>query len=336
MGHAAVLRGDDAGLGVERLGDEGGLGVAGAERAEGGEGSHRALGELAGVHHHVHPAAGLEVLLAEPPRGDGLEGAPEVEEALGLERDAGGVAVAAELREMLGALAERLDEVEALDAAGAALPHPALDADDQGGLVEALDDARGDDADDAGVPALRPRGRGRARPARVLGLGDGLDEHLLLDLLALLRWRRRACRRGARLGRGLRVRRSCRPTEASSSRPAALMRGPRRKPTWPALTEPSVSSPATSLSARTPGRSALRQRLEAVPDEDAVGAGERDDVAHGGERDEVHQRLERGLGPALEPPEGAERAPERHHQVEGDARRRRAPWSGTRSRAGAG
>ncbi len=185
VGHAAVLRGDDAGLGAERLGDEGGLGVARAERAEGGEGPDRALGELPGVHHHVHPAARLEVLLAEPPGGDGLEGAAEVEQALGLERDAGGVAVAAELREVLGALAERLDEVEALDAAGAPLPHPALDADDQRGLVEPLDDAGGDDAHDAGVPAFGPEDEA-ARALPLLGLGDGLDEHLLLDLLALL------------------------------------------------------------------------------------------------------------------------------------------------------
>ena len=41
---------------------------------------------------------------------------------------------------------------------------------------------------------------------------------------------------------------------ASSRRPAALMRGPRWKPTWPALTGPSVSRWATSLRARTPGR----------------------------------------------------------------------------------
>ena len=35
-----------------------------------------------------------------------------------------------------------------------ALPHAVLHADHDGGPVEALDDAGGDDADDAGVPAL--------------------------------------------------------------------------------------------------------------------------------------------------------------------------------------
>src|SRR4030095_15835980 len=59
--------------------------------------------------------------------------------------------------------------------------------------------------------------------------------------------------------------------------------------------------------------------IEPVPDEDAVGAGEGDDGADGGERDQVQEGLERGLARVLEPAEGAERATEGHHQVEGDA-----------------
>jgi hypothetical protein len=47
------------------------------------------------------------------------------------------------------------------------------------------------------------------------------------------------------------------------------------------------------------------ERVEAVANEDAVGAGEGDDVADGGERDEVHERLERGLAAGVEPAEGA-------------------------------
>ena len=94
------------------------------------------------------------------------------------------MAVAAEPREVLAALAERVDEVEALDAPGAPLPHAALDADDEGGPVEALDDAGGDDADDARVPALGPEDEA-AGTGTLLGLGDGLDEHPLLDLAAV-------------------------------------------------------------------------------------------------------------------------------------------------------
>ena len=184
VGDAAVLRRDEAALGLEGLCDEGGLGVAGAEGAEGGEGADRALGELLGLDDGIDATAGLEVLLAETPLGDGLERAPEVEESLGVEGDAGGVAVAAEPREVLAALAERVDEVEALDAPGAPLPHAALDADDEGGLVEALDDAGGDDADDAGVPAFGPEDE-TAGTGTLLGLGDGLDEHPLLDPAAV-------------------------------------------------------------------------------------------------------------------------------------------------------
>jgi hypothetical protein len=149
------------------------------------------------------------------------------------------VAVAPEPREVLAALAERVDEVEALDASGAPLPHAALDADDEGGPVEALDDAGGDDADDTGVPALGPEDEA-AGTGTLLGLGDGLDEHPLLDLAAVgvgLVEFAASVRASARFG----VRRSWRPTLASSRRPAALMRGPRWKPTCPALTGPSVS-----------------------------------------------------------------------------------------------
>jgi hypothetical protein len=55
--------------------------------------------------------------------------------------------------------------------------------------------------------------------------------------------------------------------------------------------------------------------IEPVPDEDAVGAGEGDDVADGGEGDEVQERLEQGLAAVLEPAEGAERATEGHHRL---------------------
>src|SRR4029434_3167521 len=133
----------------------------------------------------IHAAAGLEVLLAEAAGGDGLEVSAEVEEALGVQRDAGGVAVTAEAGEVLGALPESLDEMEALDAPGAALPHSALDPDHQRGPVEALHDPGGDDADHARVPALGPEDE-TAGARSVLGLGDGLDEHLPLDGAPLL------------------------------------------------------------------------------------------------------------------------------------------------------
>jgi hypothetical protein len=85
MGGAAAPGGDQASLGVEGLGDEDGVGVARAERTEGGEGADGALGELVGVDQGIHAAAGLEVLLAEAAGGDGLEVSAEVDEALGVQ-----------------------------------------------------------------------------------------------------------------------------------------------------------------------------------------------------------------------------------------------------------
>ena len=234
---------------------------------------------------------------------------------------------------MLGALAERLDEVEALDAAGAPLPHPALDADHQRGPVEAFDDAGGDDADDAGVPSLGPEDEA-AGALPVLGLGDGLDEHLALDLLAILVGVVELGGERAGLGQV--------PGPEQLEADRGVIEASGGVDPWPE-SEAHLSGAHRALGLQSgnllegpdAGATGPGQRVEAMLHEDAVGAGERDDVAHRGERDEVHQRLQRGLGTALEPPEGAERAPERHDQVERDAGRAEDLGGVLAARAGA-
>src|SRR5262249_53753855 len=96
--------------------------------------------------------------------------------------------MAAEALERLAAVLEHLVEVHAGDTPARAASAAALrvERDDDGGPVVALDEARGDDADDAGVPVGRGEDDCAARRQTRVGLelAQGVVEHLLLDRLA--------------------------------------------------------------------------------------------------------------------------------------------------------
>jgi hypothetical protein len=186
-----------------------------------------------------------------------------------------------------------------------------------GGLVEALDDAGGDDADDSGVPALGPEDEAAGTGA-LLGLGDGLDEHALLDLAAVGVGLVEV--RGERAGLG--EARGAEELEADGGVVEAaggVDAGAEMEADLAGAHGPFGLEVSDFLEGADAGALGVGERVEAVANEDAVGSGEGDDVADGGERDEVHERLERGLAAGVEPAEGAKRAPERHHEVEGDA-----------------
>ena len=122
-----------------------------------------------------------QVLGAEDRSRVGGEGLAERVEVLGPQREPGGGAMAAEAEQVLGAGLERREQVEAGNAAARAAPAPlAVERDDHDRAVVALDQARGDDADDAGVPALAGQDQPR-RLAQMIGqltprrLGGGVD-----------------------------------------------------------------------------------------------------------------------------------------------------------------
>ena len=75
------------------------------------------------------------------------------------------------------------------------------------------------------------------------------------------------------------------------SRPAALIRGARRKPIAPASTV-AGSTRAAPMSARSPGFVVTASRFRPARDEPAVLVEKRDDVRHRGERDEVEPAVE--------------------------------------------
>ena len=60
--------------------------------------------------------------------------------------------MAAEAGEEIGAAFDGVEELEAVDGAAGAVGHAVLDADHDGGPGSALDDARGEDADDSAMP----------------------------------------------------------------------------------------------------------------------------------------------------------------------------------------
>ena len=153
-------------------------------------------------------------------------------------------------------------QVVGRDRAAAALAALAVERDQDDGPRVALDEARGDDADHALVPALARRRRARGRRARARRCA-----------------RSRRPRRAGSCPRPPGARgcapRAARPAAAASARegasrrssassgsprrPAALMRGARRKLRSDARTR-AGSTPALDISARRPGRSASARR----------------------------------------------------------------------------
>src|SRR6185436_1173558 len=99
------------------------------------------------------------------------------------EREADRLPVPAERLEMRAALAHRAVEVDAPDAPSGSAPDLAVERDDQGRPMKALRQPRGDDADDALVPAVA--GDDDRAPGPVADEAHRLADHRLLDGAAL-------------------------------------------------------------------------------------------------------------------------------------------------------
>ena len=139
-------------------GDEDGLGIAVAEGLElaqpSGQHGRDAVERQLGV--NAQQALGLargEVLV-----GVEAQAALELGQRRGGHGKADGEGVAAETREEIGAGFDGGEQGKSVDGAAGAVGDTAIgavfDADDDGGLGGALDDARGENADDAAMPAV--------------------------------------------------------------------------------------------------------------------------------------------------------------------------------------
>ena len=143
-----------------------------------------------------------------------------------------------------------------------------------GRAVVGLDQPAGDDADDARVPALAaqddraPVAEAALRRDHRVGLGDDR----LLDLLPLACCSGRAPRRARGRRPASSVVSISTASIARSSRPAALIRGARPKPTVPVVSFFLPRQPQTSSRARSPTR---RRRRRSRPGRAGRGSGSR-------------------------------------------------------------
>ena len=162
----------------------------------------------------------------------------------------------AERQQVVRGAFDGAEQVERGDAAPGPLGLVVALAEQDGRAVEAVGHPRRDDADDALVPlGRREHQRRRQRSGTMASAASSIAASIV--------WRSRLSSLSLSAS-GSAASRSALPSsssamDASSRRPAALSLGPRRKPTVPASAAPG-RPPATSSSAASPGRGALRSR----------------------------------------------------------------------------
>ncbi len=124
---------------------------------------------------------GLEHLV-----GVRVDARTELRHASGLHRQAGGLLVAAEAKEQVGAPLERVEHVEIRNAAARPVGHVAVDREHDRWLVIGVDELRRRDADDAAMPAVPADDEDVVRADRRIGLDRllRLGDEVCLFLLA--------------------------------------------------------------------------------------------------------------------------------------------------------
>ena len=244
----------------------------------------------------VDPRHGRQVFVGELAVGVRGKRRGERFELVGPDREPGGGAVAAEALEVGGAGGEAGVQVEGRHRPARALPAVALARDQHDRAPEALDEAGGDDADHALVPALAPDDVGAVAPLlRPPGVdrGDGFAEDPLLDGLPVAVERLELVREEVGLAIVLgqhQVQRNV----GRPSRPAALSRGASRNAT-------AVASTVAGIDARDPHQRPQSRLLragepaQADRGESTVLVDQRYDVGDRGERDEIGVTRDRGM-----------------------------------------
>ena len=195
--HARLAGQGDAARGEDRLR------VAHAERLQRLVLVEQLVIDLAERQFGIDVQARLQLLVGEDLARAGAEGLAELGEARFAQGQARGHFVAAVPFQKAGAAVQRRDERKPFDAASAAFAHARfIEADDEGGTVMPLLQARRDDADHARMPARRADDDGRiargVEPLRELRFRLLKDRLLHRAPLAILRVEIRGQRAGAR------------------------------------------------------------------------------------------------------------------------------------------
>ncbi|OPZ41276.1 MAG: hypothetical protein BWY94_02472 [Actinobacteria bacterium ADurb.BinA094] len=173
-------------LGEHRAGDrEHRLRVALAERMQQRQLAHQVLVDRLQVDPGGDVDRAVEFTAGEPLRDRGVEACPKLGDVGAIQGDADGHRVAAPAAEQPVAVAERLHEVDAEDAAAGALRQLALAAEHDAGAVELPRHAAGHDADHAGVPVVVVKHDAVVGRVEFLDLALGVLGDAALDVLAL-------------------------------------------------------------------------------------------------------------------------------------------------------
>ena len=154
-------------------------------------------------------------------------------------------------------------QIERADRAARSLPRIALERDEHRGTAELLDHARRDDADDARMPPLFREHDAVCRRQ----VQRGTRSRACSSVARSISWRRAFSSSSSRAiglaSWSLVESSSSTPRSALSSRPAALSRGARMKPTRPAVSALAFQSRRRESSRECPGRMRLVQQLAA-------------------------------------------------------------------------
>ena len=227
--------------------------------------------------------------------------------------------MAAEAGEEIGAALEGVEQLESVDGAAGAVGHAVFDADHDGRLGGALDDARGEDADDAAMPAVaidhqQPVG-GEFGVGGEAAFDGGERGGFGVAALAVepLELGGQFLRRGPQS----RVVKSSMTSEATSMRPAALMRGARRKATSKPVSCFGGGIERGGGKQRAQARAhGLAQLAQAQRGDDAILAAQRHGIGNGGDG----RHLEKAGQSFLAGADGVAALQHRLRQLERDGR----------------
>ena len=226
--------------------------------------------------------------------------------------EAGSHTVSAEPLEQVAAGQQGGMEIEPGGAPPGALADVAIEGDQKGGTAVTLDHSRGDDANDAGVPAVAHQDK----PGIALRVGGTLDllqrlvQHALVQRLALDVESLEPL--GQRRGLDRIVTQQQTEPIGGVRHPAGGVEPGTQDETQVAGDDLLAGEPGGFDQGSEPEPAAVGQQLEAVPHQDPVFSLQRHHVGHGGERHQVQQmewKVRRQ----------AERRHQCLHQLEGDA-----------------
>ncbi len=305
--------GDLLGPGVAK--QEEGLGIAGAKGTEALEIGDQRQGEFFDQNFTIIKKKRNEIIDSQNSGGGDLEGGGKSCDAAGGDGEPGGKGVAAVAVEIGGAGLQDLIKVKTADRTRRAFAALAIQGNQHRRTMIALDEAAGDDADDAGMPAGSGEDEGIFAPLPFFHLSDRFGEDLLFHPLPLAvktveqagqLLGPRPITGEQKLDAEVGILQAAGGIETGGETESDIATGD--------LTDTSHSS--ESLQARTPP---LIDDAETDTGQDAIDAAQGDDIGNRPQGDEIETVAEIGLGLGREGTAAAQAAAQGDQEHKGDA-----------------